>query len=120
MADTSRLRSSLRVLKAAWSRTYVSRDWALAHLTKLCGVRRWVRALAAGADWRRSRRVFQPILGDAGADPVRGSTFAIKGRSYLVSPFACRVNQEVSVDEPFVNFGVMWYMKNVEQTGQER
>ncbi len=73
-----------------------------------------------------------PIGGDLGGyfsqfwetpAPIRheGSTFAIKGRSYLVSPFAYRVNQEVSVDdEPFVNFGVMWYTKNVEQTGQER
>ena len=73
-----------------------------------------------------------PIGGDLGGyfsqfwetpAPIRheGSTFAIKGRSYLVSPFAYRVNQEVSVDdEPFVNFGVMWHTKNVEQTGQER
>jgi hypothetical protein len=38
----------------------------------------------------------------------KGSTFVVKGRSYLVSPFAYRVNQEISVDnEQFVNFGVM-------------
>ena len=43
----------------------------------------------------------------------------IKGRSYLVSPFAYRVNQEISVDDQaFVNFGVMWYTKVVEETGR--
>ena len=48
-----------------------------------------------------------------------GSQFVIKGRSYLVSPFAYRVNQEISVDDQaFVNFGVMWYAKVVEETGR--
>ena len=47
------------------------------------------------------------------------STFLIKGRSYYVSPAAYRVNQEISVDdEPFINFGVMWYTKVVEEKGQ--
>ena len=43
-------------------------------------------------------------------------TFAIKGRSYYVSPEAYRVNQEVSVDgDEFFNFGIMWLRKD---TGQ--
>lgn len=47
-------------------------------------------------------------------------TFAIKGRSYFVSPEAYRVNQEVSVDgEEFFNFGIMWLRKDTGQpTGQ--
>ena len=50
-----------------------------------------------------------------------GAELLIRGRSYLVSPYAYRVNQEVSVDGgPFVNFGVMWYTKVLEETGQER
>ena len=50
-----------------------------------------------------------------------GAELSIRGRSYLVSPYAYRVNQEVSVDGgPFVNFGVMWYTKVLEETGQER
>lgn len=55
--------------------------------------------------------------------PVRhgDAEMLIRGRSYLVSPYAYRVNQEISVDgEPFVNFGVMWYTKVLEETGQER
>lgn len=55
--------------------------------------------------------------------PIRrdGAELSIRGRSYLVSPYAYRVNQEVSVDGgPFVNFGVMWYTKAAEETGQER
>jgi hypothetical protein len=32
-----------------------------------------------------------------------------------VSPAAYRVNQQVSVDdEPFINFGIMWYTKVME------
>ncbi len=47
------------------------------------------------------------------------STFLIKGRSYYVSPAAYRVNQQISVDdEPFINFGVMWYTKVIEEAGQ--
>ncbi|MEE2637339.1 MAG: hypothetical protein VYE68_08930 [Acidobacteriota bacterium] len=73
-----------------------------------------------------------PIGGDLGGyysqfwetpEPIvrDDSSIVIRGRTYLVSPFAYRVNQEVSVDdEPFVNFGVMWYTKVVEGTGQER
>jgi len=47
------------------------------------------------------------------------SQFLIKGRSYYVSPAAYRVNQQISVDgEPFINFGVMWYTKVLEDTGR--
>ena len=55
--------------------------------------------------------------------PIRrdGAELSIRGRSYLVSPYAYRVNQEVSVDGgPFVNFGVIWYTKAVDDAGQER
>ena len=55
--------------------------------------------------------------------PIRrgGAELSIRGRSYLVSPYAYRVNHEVSVDgDPFVNFGVMWYTKAAEEAGQER
>ena len=55
--------------------------------------------------------------------PIRrgGDELSIRGRSYLVSPYAYRVNQEVSVNGgPFVNFGVMWYTKAVEETEPER
>ena len=42
-------------------------------------------------------------------------TFALKGRSYYVSPAAYRVNQQISVDgEGFFNFGIMWLTKEVE------
>ena len=71
-----------------------------------------------------------PVGGDLGGyysqfwetpEPIQhnGAQFVIKGRSYLVSPFAYRVNQEISVNaEGFVNFGVMWYTKIVEEAGQ--
>ena len=43
------------------------------------------------------------------------SSVLIKGRSYYVSPAAYRVNQQISVDdEPFMNFGIMWYTKVME------
>ena len=73
-----------------------------------------------------------PVGGDLGGyysqfwetpAPIRhgGAELLIRGRSHFVSPYAYRVNQEVSVDGgPFVNFGVMWYTKAVEETGQER
>ena len=54
-------------------------------------------------------------------EPIQhnGAQFVIKGRSYLVSPFACLANQEISVNaEAFVNLGVMWYTKIIEETGQ--
>ena len=71
-----------------------------------------------------------PVGGDLGGyysqfwetpEPIdhNDSTFLIKGRSYYVSPAAYRVNQEISVDdEPFINFGVMWYTKVIEEAGQ--
>ena len=41
-----------------------------------------------------------------------GHKFALRGRSYYVSPEAYRVNQEISVDgEDFFNFGTMWLTK---------
>ena len=70
-----------------------------------------------------------PVGGDLGGyysqfwetpEPIHynDSHFLIKGRSYYVSPAAYRVNQEISVDdEPFINFGVMWYTKVMEETG---
>ena len=72
-----------------------------------------------------------PVGGDLGGyysqfwetPPIRhgGAELRIRGRSYFVSPYAYRVNQEVSVDGgPFVNFGVMWHTKVVDETGQER
>ena len=71
-----------------------------------------------------------PVGGDLGGyysqfwetpEPIHrnGSQMLIKGRSYYVSPAAYRVNQEISVDdEPFINFGVMWYTKVIEETRQ--
>ncbi|RUA01267.1 MAG: hypothetical protein DSY84_05570 [Candidatus Neomarinimicrobiota bacterium] len=67
-----------------------------------------------------------PVGGDLGGyysqfwetpEPIHynDAQFLIKGRSYYVSPAAYRVNQEISVDdEPFINFGVMWYTKVME------
>ena len=42
-------------------------------------------------------------------------TFALKGRSYFVSPAAYRINQQISIDDgDFFNFGIMWLTKNIE------
>ena len=52
---------------------------------------------------------------------VNDTTFPIKigGRSCDVSPAACRVNQDFSVDDaPFMYVGVMRYRKVMERTGQ--
>ncbi len=39
-------------------------------------------------------------------------TYALRGRSYFVSPEAYRVNQEISIDrEEYANFGLMWLTK---------
>lgn len=74
---------------------------------------------------------FGPIGGDLGGYyshhwevpefEYNDHTFAIKGRSYFVSPEAYRVNQEVSVDgEEFFNFGIMWLTKEMAApAGQE-
>ena len=71
-----------------------------------------------------------PVGGDLGGyyshfwetpEPIHhnDSRFLIKGRSYYVSPAAYRVNQQISVDdEPFMNFGIMWYTRVLENTGQ--
>ena len=71
-----------------------------------------------------------PVGGDLGGyysqfwetpEPIHhnDSQFLIEGRSYYVSPAAYRVNQQLSVDgEPFINFGVMWYTKVLEDTGR--
>ena len=71
-----------------------------------------------------------PVGGDLGGhysqfwetpEPIyhNDSKILIKGRSYYTSPAAYRVNQQISVDDdPFINFGIMWYMKVLEQTGQ--
>ena len=67
---------------------------------------------------------FGPLGGDLGgyyshfwetpAFEFNDHTFAMKGRSYYVSPAAYRVNQQISVDgEEYFNFGVMWLTKEV-------
>ena len=66
-----------------------------------------------------------PVGGDLGgyysqfwetpAFDVNEHTFALKGRSYFVSPAAYRINQQISIDgEEFFNFGIMWLTKEVE------
>lgn len=47
-------------------------------------------------------------------------TITLTGRSYLVSPAAYRVNQQISVDgrDP-VNFGIMWLTKEMSAPGEE-
>ena len=43
---------------------------------------------------------------------ANGQTFALRGRSYFVSPAAYRVNQEISQEgADFFNFGTMWLRK---------
>ena len=40
--------------------------------------------------------------------------FALRGRSYYVSPAAYRINQQISVDDgEYLNFGTMWLTKEV-------
>ncbi len=69
-----------------------------------------------------------PIAGDLGgyysqfwetpAIERNDAKIVIKGRSYLVSPAAYRVNQQISVDDgDFTNFGVVWLTKEMEAPG---
>lgn len=43
----------------------------------------------------------------------KDTKFALKGRSYYVSPAAYRINQQISINgEAFMNFGIMWLTKD--------
>ena len=73
---------------------------------------------------------YGPLGGDLGgyyshfwetpAFEFKEHTFVLKGRRYLVSPAAYRINQDISVDgENFFNFGIVWMTKErVAPTGQ--